>query len=330
MSIIKDLTNNGLINPPNFVRSNTHYEVMMGSIAYGCSSDNSDVDIYGFCLPNRDILFPHEAGYIKGFGKNHNNFEQYQQHHIYDKNKKREYDLSIFNIVKYFQLCMENNPNMLDSLFVPRRCIIHSTELSEYVRENRSKFLSKLSFHKFKGYAFSQLNKATNKAIHKFVFLCKEKDIDPLLINVDNISEFNDQKLSALFLEMNKSGVTSNRLEGIIKYGYDVKFCYHIVRLLNEAEQILTEHDLDLERNKEQLKAIRRGELDLEQIKECFYSKEKKLESIYLKSKLRYSCDEDEIKKILLTAIGMHYENVKVNYNNEYEEMINKIKAIIN
>jgi uncharacterized protein len=37
------------------------------------------------------------------------------------------------------------------------------------------------------------------------------------------------------------------RREIIDKYGYDEKFAYHVVRLLNEAEQILTENDLDLQ-----------------------------------------------------------------------------------
>ena len=50
----------------------------------------------------------------------------------------------------------------------------------------------------------------------------------------------------------------------------DVKFLYHVVRLLNEAEQILMEGDLDLERNREQLKSIRKGEWTFDQIVKYF------------------------------------------------------------
>jgi hypothetical protein len=40
-----------------------------------------------------------------------------------------------------------------------------------------------------------------------------------------------------------------------------VKFAYHVIRLLGEAEQILLEGDIDLRRNSAQLKAIRRGDV---------------------------------------------------------------------
>lgn len=85
------------------------------------------LDVYGFCIPGKEIIFPHLGGYIHGFGKQRKEFWQYQQHHIEDKEINKEYDLSIYNIVKYFQLCMENNPNMVDSLFVPQFCILPKT-----------------------------------------------------------------------------------------------------------------------------------------------------------------------------------------------------------
>lgn len=84
MSIVNKLISQGLITPPSFLKDNIHYECMMGSIAYGCSNDNSDIDLYGFCIPPKDIIFPHTAGYIIGFGKKPPNFEQYQQHGIID------------------------------------------------------------------------------------------------------------------------------------------------------------------------------------------------------------------------------------------------------
>ena len=58
---------------------------------------------------------------------------------------------------------MDNNPNMIDSLFVPRNLIIHSSKVLEYIRENRNIFLHKGSWHKFKGYSYSSLHKMNNK-----------------------------------------------------------------------------------------------------------------------------------------------------------------------
>ncbi|MGC5341009.1 DNA polymerase beta superfamily protein, partial [Escherichia coli] len=63
----------------------------------------------------------------------------------------REYDCCIYSIIKFFQLVMENNPNMIDSLFVPQNCIVYSTPIGQMVREARHLFLHKGSWHKFKG-----------------------------------------------------------------------------------------------------------------------------------------------------------------------------------
>ena len=89
--------------------------------------------------------------------------------------------------------------------------------------------------------------------------------------------------------------------------GFSLKFAYHIVRLLNEAEQILMEGDLDLERNREQLKSIRKGEWTFDQIVSYFDQKERELESLYSTSKLQHSPDENAIKNLLLNVLEHHY-----------------------
>ena len=269
-SIVDKLISQGLITPPKFFKNNVQYECIMGSVAYGVSSDNSDTDVYGFVIPPKDIIFPHLDGEIQGFGIQKKRFEQFQtKRSIVSEDGCTKYDLAIYNIVKYFQLCMTNNPNMIDSLFVPRRCITHSTQIGEHVRENRKLFLHKGSWFKFKGYAYSQMHK------------------------------------------MNTKNPEGKRKEMVEKYGYDVKFAYHIVRLLNEVEQILTEGDLDLERNREQLKSIRRGEWKQKQIVEYFEMKEKDLEWRYTKSKLQHSPDEEAIKSLLLECLEMHYGSLE-------------------
>lgn len=93
--------------------------------------------------------------------------------------------------------------------------------------------------------------------------------------------------------------------------GYSTKFMYHVVRLLNECEQILVEGDIDLQKNNEQLKAIRRGEWSLAQVEQYFVDKEKQLEELYVKSTLQYKPDEDKIKKLLLTCLEMHYGSLE-------------------
>lgn len=287
------LTQKGLIKPPAFLHTNIHYEVMMGSVAYGVSTDSSDMDIYGWCIPPKEVIFPHLAGHIEGFGRQKNRFEQFQQHHIKDGTalggKGQEYDISIYNIVKYFSLCMENNPNMIDSLFVPEFCVLHITRIGSMVRENRRLFLHKGAFHKFKGYAYSQLHKMESKNP-----IGKRKEIREAM-------------------------------------GFDVKFAYHVVRLLDEIEQILVHGDIDLQRNKEQLKAIRRGEMKEEEIRLWASEKERQLEALYHSSKLQYSPDEDAIKKLLLDCIEEHYGSLDkaIVVSGKAESVLRQIRDLI-
>jgi predicted nucleotidyltransferase len=130
-SKIQELEKRKLIKPPRWLATNVMYETIMGSKAYNVSSDSSDMDIYGFCIPTKELVFPHLAGEIMGFGKQKERFDQFQQHHIFDDDALggdgREYDVQIFSIVKYFQLAMENNPNLIDSLFTPQNCVLHGS-----------------------------------------------------------------------------------------------------------------------------------------------------------------------------------------------------------
>lgn len=162
--LIEKLINKNLISPPSFLKDTIQYLCITGSAAYGVANIDSDLDIYGYCIPPKSILFPHMAGYIQGLDKGIPKFDQWQQHHITDSEEGKEYDFSIYSILKYFRLVMDGNPNMIDTLFVPRNLIIHTTKLHEVVRENRKLFLSKKVWHTFKGYSYSQLHKMSIKS----------------------------------------------------------------------------------------------------------------------------------------------------------------------
>jgi predicted nucleotidyltransferase len=280
MNLVLHLTEQKLINPPHWLPANTHYLTIMGSIAYGVADTNdegeSDFDLYGFCIPPKEIVFPHLAGHVWGFGNYKEGmprdyFGQFQQHHVFDPaargGKGREYDLQIYNIVKYFQLCMECNPNMIDSLFTHETMVQHITQVGQVVRENRKKFLHQGVCDKFKGYAYAQVHKLQTKQPEE----------------------------------------GTRRAGYVEKYGFDVKFAYHTVRLLNEAEQLLLEGDLDLQRNREQLKSIRRGEWTQQQILDYFETKRVLLEEARARSPLPPTPDEAGVRDLLLRCLEAHY-----------------------
>ena len=207
--LIGDLRAKNLITPPSWLEDNVVYLTIVGSMAYGAADTTvvSDMDLYGVCIPPKLDLFPHLAGYVCGFDEP-NSFQQYQQHHVFDASalggKGREYDLSIYSIVKFFKLLMENNPSCIDTLFTPHECVLHITQVGNLIRDNRKLFLHKGCWPKFKGYSYSMVHKMNSKTP------------DP----------------------------ESKRGQLREKFGFDTKFGMHVVRLLGEAEMILAEGDL--------------------------------------------------------------------------------------
>lgn len=289
MSLVRKLEEKRLITPPKFLTSNTIYETIMGSQAYGCSGGKSDTDVYGIAIPPKEYLFPHLKGHIPGFGVKPPSFDEFEQHHIIDKQEEREYDVKILSIVKVFELARQGNPNIIDMLFTPQNCVLTQTAAGNIIRENRRLFLSKLCFPKFKGYSFAQIK------------LLKDYKAE------------------------------GKRKATIEKFGWDVKAGYHLVRLLNEIEQILLYEDLDLQANNEELKAIRKGEISQAEVLNMFDRREKNLETIYAASKLRAQPDEGQLRTILLSCLDIQYEGLAgvVANPDKYEQACEQIKIIL-
>lgn len=265
-SVVKKVTKNGLFKPEHPFVEDTVYEVIMGSMAYGVSDNNSDMDIYAVAVPAQTMVFPHLAGHIHGFGPSAPNWEGQQKHHMQLNGK--EYDVNIYSLIPYFQLCYENNPNMLDSLFVPDRCVLVANDVGQHMRQHRKLFLSKRIADKMRGYAFGEFKKL-------------EK-------------EYNEES-------------NPKRYASYVEFGYDVKSAYHVVRLMLEAEMALVEGDLDLEYHREHLKFIRRGGYTLKELHEWWNAKDKELMLVKDKSSLPVKADPERLRLLLLECLELHF-----------------------
>lgn len=293
--LLQELEKKKLISPPSWLTDNCQYLTIAGSNSYGTADTNvnSDFDLYGFCIPKKEMLFEHLAGDVPGFGRQKKRFEQFLANHVFDPDalggSGREYDITCYNIVKYFNLLMDNNPACIDTLFTSQECILHITKVGHMIRDNRKLFLHKGLKHRYLGYAFSMLHKMTTK---------------------------------------NPKGKRKELRE---KHGFDSKFAMNVVRLLGEAEMLLAEGDLDLRRNCEHLKAIRRGEVSETEIRKWASEKELYLEKLYNESNLPHSPNEEKIKQLLLNCLEQHYGSLdKCIVNpNKYQNALLKIKEII-
>lgn len=87
----------------------------------------------------------------------------------------------------------------------------------------------------------------------------------------------------------------------------DTKYLYHLARLLDEIEQIITIQDLDLTRSREYMKSIRRGETTKDQVMAFFDAKMITLEKLYAECTLPEVPDTNKIRDILLTCLERHY-----------------------
>jgi hypothetical protein len=338
--LLGDLETKGLVNPPTFLVTNTHYLCRMGSHAYGVATSNSDQDIYGVVIPPRDYIFP--PNYIEGFDNRDLTFNHWQQHAVIDKSanggKGCNYDFSIYNIVSFFKLAMDNNPNVLDSLFVRRESIIHITEAFEIVRENRKIFLHKGVVHKMKGYAYSQLAKAKNAVGHLQDILNFEKEHNipqsTTYKDATHNTTYNSQTEYSSYIKLWNDGMAkTTRFEAQKIAGFDLKFCYHIFRLVDQAEYILNNHDLDLMEPSRvaKMKAIRRGDLTFDEIVKYFSDAELRLANLYESSSLRKFPPTKEIRTLLVSTLESHYGSLS-NFLKESDSQklaINEIKGIL-
>lgn len=123
-----------------YLEKHTIFKTIHGSRAYGTNTENSDLDIRGVAIVDDTKYY---FGYL-------DRFEQFE-----NKND----DIVIYDIRKFFKLASDNNPNIIELLFVDEKFWQKSNGLWIKIVENRNKFLSKNIRYRFLGYACAQLKR---------------------------------------------------------------------------------------------------------------------------------------------------------------------------
>jgi hypothetical protein len=114
-------------------------EAIMGSQAYGTALPTSDQDIRGiFILPENDL-----------FGMDFT--EQVSD----EKN-----DIVFYEIRRFLQLLLTNNPTIMELLNIPEDCIVSKHPVFDKIYEYRNQFITKKCKSSFGGYAVEQIRKA--------------------------------------------------------------------------------------------------------------------------------------------------------------------------
>lgn len=287
---------------PCWLPDNCAYLTISGSIAYGCSDTNadgaSDFDVIGICTPLKDMIFPHLAGHIHCFDdppkqQPGNGSGVYEEHHVYDPDARGG--------------------------------------------KGRNYDLNIYSIIKF----FHECKKCNPNLIdslftsHECILHCTQvgniiRENRKMFLSKKCWNTYKQYAYSQLHKMKSKNPI-GKRKEEREKYGFDLKFSYNLVRLLEECNQILATGDLDLMANREQLKSIRRGEWTREDVEKYFQNKEKILENLYAQSNLPMQVDEIKIKQVLLQCLEHHYGNISkcVTIPDKDNILIRQIKNLI-
>lgn len=114
------------------------FEAIVGSRAYGLHNKNSDTDIKGVYVLPKELYYGLE--YVEQVNNETN-------------------DIVYYELSRFVELLLNNNPNMLELLALPSNCVLYKHPLFDML--NMELFLSKQCEKSFANYAFTQIEKAS-------------------------------------------------------------------------------------------------------------------------------------------------------------------------
>lgn len=294
------------------------FEAIVGSHAYGTNDELSDEDYRGVCIPPLSILL--------GFNK----FEQK------DGWDGKYDDRVIYNISKFFTMCLKNNPAIIELFFLPESVILRKSYIWDQIVSKRDLFLSKNITNTFSGYAHAQLHRIKRHRGYLLNPIKEEPKREKFGLSVN--PTLNHESLSAIlslsehllatnikeeaskessFRQAKKmwddyiaweKGRNKKRSELELNFGYDVKHASHLIRLMEEGEELLIYGKITLPRpNVDFLLDIKKGKFSYDQILEMVEGFDEKFSVLSKKSVLPYSPNFKEVNELYLDILADYF-----------------------
>jgi predicted nucleotidyltransferase len=161
------------------VDTHTIFLGVTGSHAYGMARAGSDVDVRGACIPPREVRDSHykvfeqflvqqqrgawgpgpAAQAIENILAHPTAGESYRQSDPVFRRANGVVDLCIYSLAKLVALAANNNPNVLELLFLDERDVLYADAKWRRIVEHRDIFLSRKCKHTYLGYAHAQLKR---------------------------------------------------------------------------------------------------------------------------------------------------------------------------
>jgi len=187
------------------------YEYVRGSQAHGLATETSDVDTGGVYIAS---------------------FKKFCAGDVEETIADEKNDNSWFELGKFMELIAKSNPNALEALFVPNKCVLYESLLFKIIKERRYEFLSKECLSSFGGYAIAQIKRARglNKMIHMPNDMERKTPLDFCFVPKDQGSTKLVDWLRNAGLEQDKCGLSKlPNMPGMYGVYYDASgtFGYH-------------------------------------------------------------------------------------------------------
>lgn len=317
---------------PIIAEQNKILEIVSGSHLYGTDTAKSDKDYVGIFIPTVE--------YILGFKRCEEVNLSIQDKDTNGKNTSKAIDRKLYEFRKFIKLALDNNPNILEILFVNDKNLVYKNEVGQKLLDIKHLFPHKGLKQKFLGYAFAQKHKMVIKKdcyfdlINAVDYLSKI-DKNKFLIEVVTMtkcppfiklrkSKYNNVKfvsigdlnfspslpikrvIKNLEARISKAG---NRKGLLNKYGFDVKFASHLIRLMFEGVELLKTGKLEFPlKERKLLLDIRKGKWDMEQVLNFSQQLENEIEDLIISSDLPDKPRTEEIEKF---TIGVLYDYIR-------------------
>lgn len=248
------------MNARELAEKNKMLEFVVGSKLYGTDTETSDTDYSGVFMPNEDMVF---------------GFERADEVDLSVKSKKEDgkndenaVDKTLYEFRKFVKLALENNPNIIEQMFVNRENLVYSNKWGDELLRNAHLFPHRGLAVKYKAYAFSQKHKMVIRtdSYHALVnanewlenFVGDTESGKTLLVEIlpkklpfmsvkgDNVlvgdlnfqKHFMLRKVKKMIAE--RLSKATNRKDLLTKFGYDCKFASHLIRLLLEGKELMS------------------------------------------------------------------------------------------
>lgn len=298
----------------------TIFKCVTGSHAYGTATIRSDLDIRGIAIPPQEYF----TGYL----------------HIFDQHEDKPKDITIWSLHKFMKLAANNNPNILELLYLPERFWLVDTPYWKVIVKNRDLFMSKKVRWTFSGYAYSQLKRIQT---HRgFLLMGEVKRPRRIDFGLPTNPVLSSEQINAA-LSLPESAIASTHRDYMVRerqyrdkervwkqwnewyknrneeraaleaaHGYDTKHASHLVRLVLQGKEALATGHMTLPRPERGLLLdIRNGKIPYEALLKMVENFDAEFDELYKISPLQREPKRKAIEKLTIDITEKFLEEVR-------------------